>query len=105
MKKIFYLSMILLAAACSKSGTKVEDGTEIHFNLGFSGQTRATANAFESGDVTGLYMTEYDSSNKPVPLQVSGNAVNNAALRFNGSSWTTSPTLYWDKGVKYDVYG
>lgn len=50
-------------------------------------------------------MTEYDSSNKPVPLQVSGNAVNNAALRFNGSSWTTSPTLYWDKGVKYDVYG
>ena len=105
MKKIFYLSMILLAAACSKSGTKVEDGTEIHFNLGFSGQTRATANAFESGDVTGLYMTEYDSSNKPVPLQVSGNAVNNAALRFNGSSWTTSPTLYWDKGVKYDVSG
>ena len=97
--------MILLAAACSKSGTKVEDGTEIHFNLGFSGQTRDTANAFESGDVTGLYMTEYDSSNKPVPLQVSGNAVNNAALRFNGTSWVTSPTLYWEKGVKYDVYG
>lgn len=105
MKKIFYLSMILLAAACSKSGTKVEDGTEIHFNLGFSGLTRATANAFESGDVTGLYMTEYDSSNKPAPLHVSGNAVNNAALRFNGTSWVTSPTLYWDKGVKYDVYG
>ena len=105
MKKIFYLSMIILAAACSKSGTAVEDSTEIHFNLGFSGQTRATANTFESGDVTGLYMTEYDSQNKPVPLQVSGNAVNNAALRFNGTSWVTSPTLYWDKGVKYDVFG
>ena len=97
--------MIILAAACSKSGTAVEDSTEIHFNLGFSGQTRATANTFESGDVTGLYMTEYDSQNKPVPLQVSGNAVNNAALRFNGTSWVTSPTLYWDKGVKYDVFG
>lgn len=106
MKKIFYLSMILLAAACSKSGSEMEEQPEIRFNLGFSGQqTKATANAFESGDVTGLYMTEYDSSNKPVPLQVSGNAVNNAALRFNGTSWTTSPTLYWDKGVKYDVYG
>lgn len=105
MKKIFYISMILLAAACSKSGTEVEGQPEIRFNLGFSGQTRATANAFESGDVTGLYMTEYDSSNQPVPLQVSGNAVNNAALKFNGSSWTATPTLYWDKGVKYDVYG
>ena len=98
--------MILLAAACSKSGSEMEEQPEIRFNLGFSGQqTKATANAFESGDVTGLYMTEYDSSNKPVPLQVSGNAVNNAALRFDGTSWTTSPTLYWNKGVKYDVYG
>ncbi len=105
MKKIFYISMILLAAACSKSGVAVEEQPEIRFNLGFSGQTRAAANAFESGDVTGLYMTEYDSSNKPVPLQVSGNAVNNAALKFDGSSWAATPTLYWDKGVKYDVYG
>lgn len=50
MKKIFYLSMILLAAACSKSGTTVEDSPEIRFDLGFSGQTRATANAFDNGD-------------------------------------------------------
>lgn len=105
MKKIFYLSMILLTAACSKSGTEEDEHPKIHFDLGFSGQTRATANAFESGDVTGLYMTEYDGSNKPAQLQVSGNAVNNAALRFDGTSWTTTPTLYWDKGVKYDVYG
>ncbi len=102
MKKIFFLSMLILAA-CSKSGTTVEE--PIRFDLGFSGQTRVMANAFESGDVTGLYMTEYDGSNKPTSLQVSGNAVNNAALRFDGSVWTTSPTLYWDKGVKYDVYG
>lgn len=106
MKKIFYLSMILIAAACSKSVSEVEAHPEIHFNLGFSGQqTKVTANTFENGDMTGIYMTEYDSQNKPVQLQVSGNAVNNAALRFDGASWTTSPTLYWDKGVKYDVYG
>ena len=83
----------------------VEDDSQIRFDLGFSGQTRVMANAFESGDVTGLYMTEYDGSNKPAPLLVSGNAVNNALLKFDGTSWTTSPTLYWDKGVKYDVYG
>ena len=105
MKKKFLISILLLAAACSKSGTMVEDDSQIRFDLGFSGQTRVMANAFESGDVTGLYMTEYDSSNKPAPLLVSGNAVNNAALRFDGTSWATSPTLFWDKGVKYDVYG
>lgn len=94
---------MLILAACSKSSTTVEE--QIRFDLGFSGQTRVMANAFENGDVTGLYMTEYDGPDKPVPLQVSGNAVNNAALRFDGASWATSPTLYWDKGVKYDVYG
>lgn len=105
MKKIFYISLVILAA-CSKSGATAEEDSQIHFDLDFSGQTtRATANTFESGDVTGLYMTEYDSPDKPFQLQVSGNAVNNAALRFDGTSWTTSPTLYWDKGVKYDVYG
>ena len=102
MKKIFFLSMLILTA-CSKSGTTVEE--QIRFDLGFSGQTRVMANAFENGDVTGLYMTEYDGPDKPIPLRVSGNAVNNAALRFDGASWATSPTLYWDKGVKYDVYG
>ena len=105
MTKTFLISLLLLAAACSKSGTMVEDDSQIRFDLGFSGQTRVMANAFESGDVTGLYMTEYDGSNKPAPLLVSGNAVNNALLKFDGTSWTTSPTLYWDKGVKYDVYG
>jgi len=105
MTKTFLISLLLLAAACSKSGTMVEDDSQIRFDLGFSGQTRVMANAFESGDVTGLYMTEYDGSNKPAPLLVSGNAVNNAALRFDGTSWATSPTLFWDKGVKYDVYG
>ena len=104
MKTIFF-SLLLLATACSKSGTTVENDSQIRFDLGFSGQTRVMANAFESGDVTGLYMTEYDGSNKPTPLLASGNAVNNAALRFDGTSWTSSPTLFWDKGVKYDVYG
>lgn len=106
-KSIFISSAIaFLAVGCSAAEEfrRQEQQPEIRFELGFSGQTRVSANAFEIGDVTGLYMTEY-SAGSPTPLQISGNAVNNAALRFDGTSWTTSPTLYWDKGVKYDVYG
>lgn len=107
MRKLLYIPVVLLAAvACSKTEPAVEEGQPlIRFDLGFAGQTRATASAFESGDVTGLYMTEYDATGKATPLQISGNAVNNAALTFDGSVWSTSPALYWDKDVKYDVYG
>lgn len=104
MKKILFLPVVLLLAACSESGDGIEDRIPVRFELGFSGQTRVSANAFESGDVTGLYMTEYSGS-EPSTLQVTGNAVNNAALRFDGSSWSANPTIYWDRGVKYDVYG
>ena len=74
------------------------------FNLLYPSQTKASANAFESGDITGIYMTEYVEGVSS-PLQVSGNAVNNAAIIFDGTSWTSNPKLFWDEGVKYDVYG
>lgn len=107
MRKLLYIPVVLLTAvACSKTEPAAEEGQpRICFDLGFAGQTKATASAFESGDVTGLYMTEYNAAGNPTPLQISGNAVNNAALRFDGSVWSTSPALYWDKDVKYDVYG
>ena len=105
MKKSLYLFAILLLAACTKSNVAVGDGpAAVRFNLIYPSQTRASANAFESGDVTGLYMTDYVSGIAS-PLQVSGNAVNNAPLTFDGVSWTSSPKLFWNKGAKYDVYG
>ena len=105
MKKPLYLFAILLLAACSKSNVAVGDGpAAVRFNLVYPSQTKASANAFESGDITGIYMTEY-SGGVASPLQVSGNAVNNAAITFDGASWTSNPKLFWDKGVKYDVYG
>ncbi len=106
MKKHYILfAGLLLAAACTKfNGPESENPLEVRFNLLYPSQTKASAGAFESGDVTGLYMTEY-TDGAASPLQVSGNAANNAALSFDGSSWTSSPKLFWDKGVKYDVYG
>jgi hypothetical protein len=104
MKNPSYLLAILLIASCSKFNCRESGQAEVRFNLLYPSQTRASATAFESGDVTGLYMTEY-ADGVASPLQVSGNAVNNAALAFDGARWTSSPKLYWDKGVKYDVYG
>ncbi len=105
MKKHYILfAGLLLAAACSKFNGPESNPLEVRFNLLYPSQTRASIGAFESGDVTGLYMTEY-TDGAASPLQVSGNAVNNAAVSFDGSSWKSSPKLFWDKGVKYDVYG
>ncbi len=104
MKKPLYLFVILLLAACSKSGVPESGPLEVKFNLLYPSQTRASAGAFESGDITGIYMTEY-SDGVASPLQVSGNVANNAAVTFDGASWKSSPKLFWDKGVKYDVYG
>lgn len=101
MKKLLYLSLLLLTAACSKT---VENELSIRFNLNYPGQTRVSGASFESGDVTGLYMTEY-SSGVALPLMISGNAADNAALSFDGTLWTASPKVFWDKGMKCDAYG
>ncbi len=101
MKKLLYLSLLLLAAACSKTG---KDELSVRFNLIYPEQTRVSGASFESGDVTGLYMTEY-SSGVALPLMISGNAADNASLTFDGSHWTASPKVFWDKGMKYDAYG
>lgn len=63
-----------------------------------SAQSRATETAFEQGDAVGLYVTDASKT-----LEVSGNTVNNEALTFNGSAWTTTRPLYWNRGT-YNVY-
>jgi hypothetical protein len=103
-KNILTLALPLLLAACSKEVRTEDPGMEIRFNVTYPALTRATSTGFESGDTVGLWMTEYVSG-AASPLRISGNAVNNAALICDGSSWKTSPTVYWNRGVKYDVYG
>lgn len=102
MKKLISLSMLLLlAAGCSKNN---ESSLSVTFDIRYPGQTKVSGNSFESGDAAGLYMTEY-SSGVALPLMLFGNAISNAALTFDGSSWASSPRVFWDKGMKYDVYG
>ena len=62
-----------------------------------------TETAFESGDVIGLYATEY-AGEVAVPLQISGNWANNVATTFDGALWTPDKKIFWSDN-KMDVYG
>ncbi len=97
---------LVLAVSCGKSGGGPEQepsSGRVPVRIAMS-LTRVIDDSFESGDTVGLWMTEYVSGESS-PLRISGNAVNNAALIYGGSSWKTSPAVYWNRGVKYDVYG
>lgn len=68
--------------------------TPMTFVVNHPGQTRATATAFERDDIIGLYVADAKA-----PLEIGGNLVNNAALTFDGKTWTPDHTLYWDDGL------
>lgn len=103
---LFAGCLLFLAGGCSEdSGKEIETSDNalmtfdiIHPSLQQKANVRATATAFENNDRVGLFVTEADA-----PLEVSGNYVNNAALTFNGSSWTTDKPIYWNDGT-YNVY-
>lgn len=70
----------------------------MEFTFSHPSQSRVTETAFEQGDVVGLYVAE-----SGLPLEISGNTVNNERLTFKGSAWQPSHSLYWDAGT-YNVY-
>lgn len=104
-KTIFAAALAIVAAGCTKQPAQEAPSLEVKFNLEYPGTaSKATAAGFETGDVTGLYMTEWTDGSQ-VKLAAAGNAVNNARLTFDGVSWESRPKIWWDAGVKYDVYG
>lgn len=101
------LMTVLLAvgSGCNDDATPVsqtEKNDLMTFNVLHPRQaassTKVTSTAFESGDRVGLFITRQDA-----PLEVSGNYVNNAALTFDGSQWSTEKPIYWDGGT-YNIY-
>ena len=104
-KYIAIIALALVAMSCEKDNidntTVVEDGVMRIEALHPS--TRATETSFENGDVIGLYATTYEGE-QAMPLQISGNWINNEALTYNGSSWSGRRTFYWAEGTM-DVYG
>ena len=86
MKKIIFMAMIALAAvACSKNEQPDEwDNNQIRVVADMP--TRATMTAFEQNDKMGLFAVEYEGENA-MPLQISGNYLNNEPMVYNGTEW------------------
>jgi len=106
MKKYIVLAVFaLVAMGCEKENidnTPVVDDGVMRIEA-LHPSTRATETSFENGDVIGLYATTYEGE-QAMPLQISGNWINNEALTYNGSSWKGRRTFYWNEGLM-DVYG
>ncbi len=95
--------LAIIMGGCTKEELGNNDAQNIiTFNIAHPGDTKATDNAFESGDAIGVYITEYNNGN-PSPLQISGNYATNIKSTYNGSQWVNSPTIYWKDG-SFDVY-
>lgn len=107
MKKYIALAALaLVAMGCERENIDnspfVDDGV-MRIEALHPSTTRATATSFEDGDVIGLYATTYEGE-QAMPLQISGNWINNEALTYDGSYWTGRRTFYWNEGLM-DVYG
>ncbi len=89
---------MVLAASCDKPNDpqpvtppqpEPEPEAPVPINISFP-ITKVTDNAYESGDVVGLYIVNNGST-----LSASGNHADNVAFSFDGSSWKTGSSLYW----------
>lgn len=93
------LITVVLLSSCSENIDMPQEGrAEMTFTFTHPSQTRATDTGFEQGDIVGLYMSE-----SGMPLEISGNCINNEPLTFSGSGWESDRKLYWDQGT-YNAY-
>ena len=107
-KSIFILSVAtLLMAACDKemamNNAPQSDNNAIRVEASLGSDTRATATAFEEGDVIGLYAVEYVDGNV-AELQLGGNYLNNEKLVKTNGEWVPARPLYWSENP-CDFYG
>lgn len=104
---ISFAAVALVAAACNKEAQQIPAtetySNEIRVEASMPGATRATLTEFEVGDVMGLYAVEY-SGESVAELQLGGNYLNNEAMTYNGTEWTSERPLYWSKNA-CDFYG
>ncbi|MDR0962452.1 MAG: fimbrillin family protein [Mediterranea sp.] len=102
MKKIYLLAAIAALSVGCQNNDIAERAGEMRFDALLPTATRVAGTSFESGDVMGVYVTRY-SGTTPALLQLSGNHANNAAVAYNGTSWVSTPSIYWTDD-KCDVY-
>ncbi len=101
-QKVLSAAVLLMAVACGKENPETLLD-EMTFAPEVGVPTRVSGSSFEKDDVIGVFVTQYQEDGTPSILEVGGNYMTNAAVTFNGSSWSASPKIYWDEG-KFDVY-
>ena len=101
MKKLLWISLVLLAFGCSQEEYEPADNGEIKVEAHLA--SRATMTEFESGDKLGLYAVEYVNG-EAQPLQPGGNYLNNEPVVYNNGSWASNRNVYWSDAA-CDFYG
>lgn len=119
--KFKYLSVIactlLVLCACSGGGSNDITSTpdpsptptptpskHLPINISTSMTSRATDQAFETGDNIGLYVVNHNADGSAASLQTSGNYVDNMKYTYNGT-WTPATQTYWkDNTTHADFY-
>lgn len=102
--QLIWISVIAFGViSCSDSpeaiGIEIQEGkTKMEFSFSYPDGTKVTETSFEKDDMVGVFVSEFDKK-----LEISGNVINNERLKFDGSSWNPSRTLYWNDGF-FNVY-
>ena len=104
-KYISVVAFALLTIGCEKDNfeNKVEDTGVMNIEALHPSSTRVSNTAFESGDIIGVYVTEYDED-VAKPLQISGNWANNVAVTYDGVTCNPAKKIFWSDS-KMNVYG
>lgn len=101
------LSIVLFSCSSSDSVIETEQPApteKLPINISSSVSSSAIDLAFEVGDSIGLYVVNHNADGSAVPLQVSGNYVDNMQYTYN-TTWTPATQTYWiDNSTHADFY-
>lgn len=117
MKTFFLFIMagmgLMLTACSSGGGTDTPEPTPpdptpeaipISLTCNIQATTRLTDTSFEDGDRLGLYVVNTHNG-QAMPLQATGNQVDNQPFTYHNQIWTPQATVYWkDESTPADFY-
>ena len=111
MKPYFIIGLLsIVLFSCSSSDSVIETEPpptpteKLPINISSSVSSSAIDLAFEVGDSIGLYVVNHNADGSAVPLQVSGNYVDNMQYTYT-TTWTPATQTYWiDNSTHADFY-
>ena len=100
MKRLAFTILLMSAlASCGKTEKPTPDEEPVPIRIATT-MTRATDNAFETGDKVGVFVVSQPGTIRPV-----GNHVDNCGFSFDGTQWNAGRQIYWpDAATKCDFY-